>query len=100
MTIEEIKAKYPNSDIWTLTVKSKSGEPITVHLREMDRVAYKSVSALIAKDELLGVESFLKTLYVGGDEVSKIADDFSALRSAAITILPMLQSEQGELKKN
>lgn len=100
MTIEEIKAKYPNSDIWTLEVKNKKGEPITVHLRELDRVAYKSVSALIAKDELMGVESFLKTLYVGGDDVSKITDDFTALRSASITILPMLQTEAGELKKN
>jgi hypothetical protein len=66
----------------------------------MDRIAYKSVSALIAKDELMGVESFLKTLYVGGDDVAKITDDFTALRSAAISILPMLQAEAGELKKN
>lgn len=100
MTIEEIKSKYPNSDIWTLEVKSKRGEPIIIHLREMDRIAYKSVSALIAKDELMGVESFLKTLWVGGDDVKLITDDFSALRSAAITILPMLQAEAGELKKN
>ena len=100
MTIEEIKSKYPNSDIWTLSVKSKSGDLITVHLRELDRIAFKSVSALIAKDELLGVESFLKTLHVGGDDVKLITDDFTALRSAAITILPMLQAEAGELKKN
>ncbi len=100
MKIEEIKAKYPNSDIWTLEVKNKKGELITVHLRELDRVAYKVVSALIAKDELQGVESFLKTLHVGGDDVSKITDDFTALRSASITILPMLQTEAGELKKN
>jgi hypothetical protein len=100
MTIEEIKMKYPNSDIWTLAVKSKNGDTITVHLRELDRIAFKSVSALIAKDELLGVESFLKTLWVGGDDVKLITDDFTALRSAAITILPMLQAEAGELKKN
>jgi hypothetical protein len=49
---------------------------------------------------LLGVESFLKTLYVGGDDVTMITDDFTALRSAAITILPMLQAEAGDLKKN
>lgn len=100
MTIEEIKAKYPSSDIFTLTVKSKKGQDITIYLRELDRVAYKSVSALIQKDELLGVESFLKTLYVGGDDVALITDDFTALRSAAMTILPMLSAEAGELKKN
>ena len=100
MTIEEIKSKYPNSDIFTLAVKNKKGDTITIHLREMDRIAYKSVSALIAKDELMGVESFLKTLYVGGDEVALVIDDFVALRNASITILPMLQAEAGELKKN
>jgi hypothetical protein len=99
MTIEEAKAKYPNSDIFTLTVNDRNGNPITVLLREMDRVAYKSISALIAKDELLGVESLLKTLCIDGD-VSKIIDDFKAFRSATQAILPILQAEAGELKKN
>jgi hypothetical protein len=65
----------------------------------MDRLAYKTVSALIAKDELMGVESFLRTLCVEGD-VEAIINDFKALRSAAMTILPMLSTEAGELKKN
>jgi hypothetical protein len=99
MTIEEIKMKYPNVDIWTLSVKSKKGDTLTIHLREMDRVVYKAVSSLIQKDELMGVESFLKSLCVDGD-VQAIIDDFYALRSAAMTILPMLSAEAGELKKN
>jgi hypothetical protein len=97
--IEELKAKYPGVEIYTLTVNNRQGAPITVHLREMDRIAYKTVSALIAKDELMGVESFLRTLCVDGD-VNAIVNDFKALRSAARTILPMLESEAGELKKN
>jgi hypothetical protein len=97
--IEELKAKYPGVEIYTLTVLNRQGAPITVHLREMDRIAYKTVSALIAKDELMGVESFLRTLCVDGD-VNAIVNDFKALRSAARTILPMLESEAGELKKN
>ena len=99
-TIEEIKAKYPNSDIFTLTVNNKEGEPITIHLREMDRTVFKAVSALIAKDELTGVESLINSLYVGGDAKEKITSDFKALRSASVTLLPMLQIEAGELKKN
>ena len=97
--IEELKAKYAGVEIYTLTVLNRQGAPITVHLREMDRIAYKVVSALIAKDELQGVESFLRTLCVDGD-VNAIVNDFKALRSAARTILPMLESEAGELKKN
>jgi hypothetical protein len=97
--IEELKSKYAGVEIYTLTVLNRQGAPITVHLREMDRIAYKVVSALIAKDELQGVESFLRTLCVDGD-VNAIINDFKALRSAARTILPMLETEAGELKKN
>ena len=97
--IEELKSKYPGVEIYTLTVNNRQGQPITVYLREMDRIAYKTVSGLIAKDELMGVESFLRTLCVEGD-VNAIINDFRALRSAAMTILPMLTSEAGELKKN
>jgi hypothetical protein len=97
--IEELKSKFPGVEIYTLTVNNRQGAPITVHLREMDRIAYKTVSGLIAKDELMGVESFLRTLCVEGD-VNAIINDFKALRSAAMTILPMLTSEAGELKKN
>ena len=99
-SIEEIKAAYPGQEIWTLTVNDKTGAPITVHLRELDRTTYKVVSALVAKDELQGVESLLKTLHVGGDDVNKITNDFKALRNASVTILPLLQAEAGELKKN
>lgn len=97
--IEQLKAKFPGVEIYTLTVTNRQGAPLTVHLREMDRLAYKTVSALIAKDELMGVESFLRTLCVDGD-VEAIINDFKALRSAAMTILPMLSTEAGELKKN
>jgi hypothetical protein len=97
--IEELKSKYAGVEIYTLTVLNRQGAPITVQLREMDRIAYKVVSALIAKDELQGVESFLRTLCVSGD-VESIIGDFKALRSAARTILPMLETEAGELKKN
>jgi hypothetical protein len=99
MNIEQLKAKFPGVEIYTLTVSNRQGAPITVYLREMDRIAYKTVSGLIAKDELMGVESFLRTLCVEGD-VNAIINDFKALRSAAMTILPMLTSEAGELKKN
>lgn len=97
--IEKLKAQY-GCDIFTLTVKNKLGEPLTVFLKELDRVTYKSNSALIQKDEMLGVEGLLRSLWVGGDEVSKIINDFKALRSAAVTLVPLLEAEAGELKKN
>jgi hypothetical protein len=99
MDIEKLKATH-NCDIFTLTVKNKNGEPITVYLKELDRVTYKSNSALIQKDEMLGVSGLLSSLWVGGDDVTKIINDFKALRSAGATLVPLLEVEAGELKKN
>lgn len=96
--VEELKKKH--EEVYTLTVNDKHGESITVYLKGLDRVTYKSSSALIQKDELLGVESLLKSLWIGGDDVKKITDDFKALRNAGSTILPLLEVETGELKKN
>ena len=95
-----VDLKKKHDEVYTLTVKNKSGEPITVYLKGLDRITYKSNSALIQKDEMLGVESLLKSLWIGGDNVTKITNDFKALRSAGSTILPLLEVEAGELKKN
>ena len=97
--IEKLKALH-SCDIFTLKVKNKAGEQLTVFLKELDRITYKSNSALIQKDEMLGVEGLLRSLWVGGDEVGKIINDFKALRSAAVTLVPILEVEAGELKKN
>jgi hypothetical protein len=40
--IEELKAKFPGVEIYTLTVNNKQGAPITVYLREMDRTYLQS----------------------------------------------------------
>lgn len=96
--IAELKAKH--GTVYTLTVHDSTDKPITVYLRKMDRLVYKTVSALIQKDELTGVESLLRQLYIGGDNLESIINDFDLLRSAESTIVELLQAKQGELKKN
>ena len=69
MNIEQLKAKFPGVEIYTLTVSNRQGAPLTVHLREMDRLAYKTVSALIAKDELFSwsiIDMFFASLTLNG----------------------------------
>jgi hypothetical protein len=96
--IGELKVKY--GEIHTLTVNNKNGEPVTMILREIDRTVYKSISAIMQKDEMLGVEALLKNLRVGGDKLEAITEDFKALRNASVTVIPLLEAETGELKKN
>lgn len=96
--LQDLKKKH--GEVYTLSVKNKEGKVITIYLREIDRIVFKSVSALIQKDELTGIESMLRSLWIGGDSVDKIIDDFKALRNAGATLMPMLETEAGELKKN
>jgi len=96
--LQDLKKKH--GEVYTLSVKNKEGKIITIYLREIDRIVFKSVSALIQKDELTGIESMLRSLWIGGDSVEKITDDFKALRNAGATLMPMLETEAGELKKN
>lgn len=96
--LTELKAKH--TEVWTLKVKDKTGAEVTVFLKELDRTTYQVASKLIQKDELQGVEALLKALWIGGDNVALITGDFKALRSASVSILPLIQTEEGELKKN
>lgn len=96
--VDELKKKYV--DVYTCSVKNSKGETITVYLKEIDRIIFKSVAALIQKDELTGIESLIKSLWIGGDDVVKITEDFKALRNAGATLMPIIETEAGELKKN
>lgn len=98
--LKELKEKFNN--VYTLTVPTNDEETefATVFLKKLDRPTYKVVSALIQKDELNGVESLIKSLRIGGDEATAITDNFDALRSASLSLIPMLSAKQGELKKN
>ncbi len=100
MTIEELKQKY--GTVYTLEIPtSESGtEFLTVYLKKLDRQTYSAVSRIIQKDELQATEVLLKNLYIGGDELVKITEDFDNLRSASNAIVPILQAKEASLKKN
>ena len=98
--LEGLKAKY--GTVYTLTVPTNEEETefATVFLKKIDRVIYASITKLIQKDEMLGTESLVKSIWVGGDDVKKITDNFDALRSASISLMPIYVAKEGSLKKN
>ena len=98
--LKELKAKYGSVYTLTVPVNDDETEFATIYLRKMDRACYSTVSKLVQKDALLGLENLIKTLYVGGDEVTKITENFDALRSAEAPCLEILMAKQGSLKKN
>ena len=98
--LESLKAKY--GTVYTLTVPTNEEETehATVSLKKVDRLIYNSVTKIIQKDEMLGTESLIKSLWIGGDDVKLITDNFDALRSASISLMPLIQAKEGSLKKN
>jgi len=83
-------------------ISSDKNEFATMVLKPLDdRMLYIMVSkAMTSQDELTAVEILLNGLWVSGDPVSKITSSLYALRSASMTLLPILSVEAGELKKN
>lgn len=99
MTIEELKAKH--GVVYTLEIPEENGEKnITLYLRKLDRQTYSAVSKVIQKDELQATEVLLKSLYIGGDDISKVTESFDNLRSASNAIVEILKAKEGTLKKN
>ena len=98
--LQALKTKY--GTVYTLTVPTNDEETehATVYLKKVDRVIYASVSKLIQKDEMQGIESLLRSLYIGGDKVESITDNFDALRSAEVSLRQILSVKEGSLKKN
>lgn len=98
--VEKLKSKY--GTVYTLTVPTNDEETehATVYLKKVDRLIYASVSKMIQKDEMLGIESLLKSLWIGGDKVEKITDNFDALRSAELSLRQILAVKESSLKKN
>ena len=67
---------------------------------KIDRACYSSVAKLVQNDSLKAIENLIRTLYIGGDDVSKITENFDALRAAEGACLEMIKAKEGVLKKN
>ena len=98
--LAELKVKH--GVVYTLEVplNDELTEYATIFMRKLDRTTFQVASKLILKDELQAVEMLIKNLRIGGDDATKITNDFEALRCASNTVLPMLQAREGTLKKN
>jgi hypothetical protein len=100
MTLDELKAKHGTVYTLEIPTNEEGSEKATIYLRKLDRLTFTAVSKVIQKDELQATEVLLKALYIGGDELSSILNDFDNLRSASNAIVPMLQAKEASLKKN
>jgi len=98
--LQELKQKYGTYYELTVPVNDDGTETATVYLRKMDRPCYSSVSKLVQNDSLKAIENLIRTLYIGGDQVEKITENFDALRAAEGACIELIKAKEGTLKKN
>ena len=98
--LQDLKSKYGTVYTLTVPVNDDETEHATIYLRKMDRATFSSVQKIVQSDSIKATENLLKTLYVGGDDVKLITDNFDALHSAENACLEMIKAKQGTLKKN
>jgi len=97
--LEELKNKYGTIHELTVPLDEDGNKTATIYLRKLDRKTYQAASKVIQRDELDGAEVLIKNLWVDGDDVKTIIDNFDALRAASIQLVKLLTPFEGSLKK-
>ncbi len=95
--ILELKAKH--GTVYQVAATNSEDEVKVIFLKKLDRKAYDVSAAILKKNELQGIEVMLKALYIGGDDINDIINDFDALRSAANQLVELVTIKPGAIKK-
>jgi hypothetical protein len=99
INIEELKSKYGSVNELTVPLDAEGEKIATIYLRDIDRKTYSAATKVIQKDELEGTEVILKNLYVGGDNISLVIENFNALRACSVALVKLLTPYDATLKK-
>ena len=112
-TKEELETEYAllkakHKTIWTLDVSLDEDadgndiEPRTYFLRKIDRIVYSAAMSFISKDKTLdAVETVLRNLSIGGDDIAELLKSDSAIIALQNPIIKVLVgSKEAKLKKN
>jgi len=93
----ELKEKH--SKIYWLDIpeSDENGEK-TIFLRKIDRVTYSASQKLLEKDTLQATEMILRSLFVGGDSVEGVINDFDQLRAASELLVDVITVKKGNVR--
>lgn len=96
LSVEELKAKY--GAIYQMDVPMSDDTEEVLILKKVNRLDFAAGSKIMQKDEMQGVEYFLRALTVQGD-AEKVIKDFDALRSSAELLAEIITVKTGKLVK-
>jgi hypothetical protein len=95
--------KKQHSKVYSIEVLLDDTEEnkCTIFLKHPERQVYSQVSKYLGgSDPLKASEIFIKSTYIGGDDVSLILSNDYALRSLDSSIAEIMYVKQSSLKKN
>ena len=95
LTIEELKDKH--GKLFLISVPMSDDTITELVVKKVNRRDFDAGSKILQKNEMQGVEYFLKALTVKGD-VEAVIKDFDALRAAAELIIEVITVKVGNVK--
>lgn len=96
LTVEELKAKY--GVIFKLEVPMSDGSTEELIVKKVGRREFEAGSKLLQKNEMQGLEFFLRALAIQGNPEA-IISDFDAMRSAGELMADIIAVKTGNVTR-
>lgn len=98
--LAEAKARL-GCPLWLLTtyINDDEEQPRTIILKKPNRLTRTASEKVAKTDPYKGVETFLRGMYVGGDDLEEIIKNDDALMIAGETLIDLIKVREGNLQK-
>lgn len=97
------KLKETHGTVYTLIVPldpDNEGDTATIYLKRSTRIITSAVRKVVQQDAIKGVETAIKSLYIGGDSLADVTGNDYAIQSCEGPIVEILSVKEATLKKN
>ena len=98
----ETKEKVKQGNFTLELPKNGEGPEVwTIYLKKLPEDIYVASMRLFRKEkDMDAIRFLLKNLYVGGDNINDVCNDWEAIFASIEQIMSLLPQAQGRLKKN
>lgn len=99
--LSEIKGKNPESAIFELEtyINEDDDQKRTIFLKKPTRLVRTAAEKVTQNDAWKGVETFLRGMYVGGDDIDEIIKNDDALMIAGESLMEIIKLKSGNVRR-
>ncbi|MCP4503690.1 MAG: hypothetical protein GY822_27495 [Deltaproteobacteria bacterium] len=99
--LAEIKGKHAGIPIFKLEtfINEDDEQKRTIFLRKPTRLVRSAGEKVAATDAWKGVETFLRGMYLGGDDIDEIVKNDDALMIAGECVMDIIKLKPGNVQK-